>query len=34
MAAMKESTRKIFEFVKAYNNKNMTSADVAEALGM
>jgi hypothetical protein len=32
MAAMKENTRKVFEFLKAHNNEDLTAADVAEAL--
>lgn len=34
MAAMKENTRKIFDYIKAHNGQPMTSADVAEALGL
>lgn len=32
--AMKETTRKVFEYLKANDGKDMTSADIAEALGM
>lgn len=32
MAAMKENTRKVFEFLKAHNDEDLTAADVAEAL--
>ena len=32
MAAMKENTRKVFEFLKTHNDKDLTAADVAEAL--
>ena len=32
MAAMKENTRKVFEYLKANNDKDLTAADVAEAL--
>lgn len=34
MAAMKENTRKVFEYIKAHNNEDLTAADVAEALGL
>lgn len=34
MAAMKENTRKIFDYIKAHNNEDMTAADVAAALGL
>lgn len=34
MAAMKENTRKVFEFLKAHNDEDLTAADVAEALGL
>ena len=34
MAAMKENTRKVFDFLKAHNNEDLTAADVAEALGL
>ena len=34
MAAMKENTRKVFEFLKAHNNEDLTAADVAEALDL
>lgn len=32
--AMKEQTRKIFDYIKANNGSQMTSADVADALGL
>ena len=32
MAAMKENTRKVFDFLKAHNNEDLTAADVADAL--
>lgn len=32
MAAMKENTRKVFEFLKANSDQNFTAAEVAEAL--
>lgn len=32
--AMKEQTRKIFDYVKSHNNEDITAADVAEALGV
>ena len=34
MAAMKENTRKVFEYLKAHNGEDLTAADVAEALGL
>ena len=34
MAAMKENTRKVFDFLKAHNTDDLTAADVAEALGL
>lgn len=34
MAAMKENTKKVFEFLRSVNGQNVTSADVAEALGL
>lgn len=34
MAAMKENTKKVFEFLRTVNGQNVTSADVAEALGL
>lgn len=34
MAAMKENTRKVFEFLKAHNDEDLTAADVAEALDL
>lgn len=34
MAAMKENTRKIFDYIKANDGQDMTAADVAEALGL
>lgn len=32
--AMKENTRKVFDYLKNNNGVNMTAADVAEALGL
>lgn len=32
MAVMKENTRKVFDFLKAHNNEDLTAADVADAL--
>ena len=32
--AMKENTRKIFDYVKEHNGQDITAADVAEALGL
>lgn len=34
MAAMKENTRKIFDFLKAHNGEDLTAADVAAAVGL
>lgn len=34
MAAMKENTRKIFDYLKENHGQDMTAADVAEALGL
>ena len=34
MAAMKENTRKVFEYVRDHQNENIVAADVAEALGL
>lgn len=34
MAAMKENTRKVFEFLKVHNDEDLTAADVAEALDL
>lgn len=34
MAAMKENTRKVFEFLKAHNDEDLTAADIAEALSL
>jgi hypothetical protein len=34
MAAMKENTRKVFEYLKAHNDEDLTAADVAEVLGL
>ena len=34
MAKMKENSRKVLEYLKANNGKDLTSADVAEALGL
>lgn len=32
--AMKENTRKVFEYLRSVDGQNVTSADVAEALGL
>lgn len=32
--AMKENSRKVLEYLKKVNGQNVTSADVAEALGL
>lgn len=34
MAAMKENTRKVFEYLREVDGQNVTAADVAEALGL
>ena len=34
MAAMKPDTRRVFEYIKAHNNEDITAADVAEALDL
>ena len=34
MAAMKENTKKVFEFLRTVNGQNVTAADVAEGLGL
>ena len=34
MAAMKENTRKIFDYIKMNDGQNMTAADVAQALDL
>lgn len=34
MAAMKENTRKVLDYLKENNGKDLTAADVAEALGL
>lgn len=34
MAAMKENTRKVFDYLKNHNDEDLTAADVAEALGL
>ena len=34
MAAMKENTRKILEYLQAHHGEDHTAADVADALGM
>jgi hypothetical protein len=34
MAAMKENTRKVLDYLKENNDTNLTAADVAEALGL
>ena len=32
--AMKENSRKVFEYVKEHDGENMTAADIAEATGL
>ena len=34
MAAMKENTRKVFEYLREGDGQNVVAADVAEALGL
>lgn len=34
MAAMKENTRKVLDYLKENNGQDLTAADVAEALGL
>lgn len=34
MAAMKENTRKVLDYLKENNGEDLTAADVAEALGL
>ena len=34
MAAMKENTRKVFEYLREVDGQNVVAADVAEALGL
>lgn len=34
MAAMKENTRKVFEYLREINGQDVVAADVAEALGL
>lgn len=34
MAAMKENTRKVFEFLKTVDGEDYTAKDIAEALGL
>lgn len=34
MAAMKENTRKVFEYLREVDGQNVTAADVAETLGL
>lgn len=34
MAAMKENTRKVFDYLKNNNDQDLTAADVAEVLGL
>lgn len=34
MAAMKENTRKVFDYIRENNGQDMTSADIAAALGI
>ena len=32
--AMKENSRKVFEYVKEHDGENMTAADIAEGTGL
>ena len=32
--ALKENSRKVYDYVKANDGKNMTAADIAEATGL
>lgn len=34
MAAMKENTRKVFDYLKENNGQDLTAQDVADALGL
>lgn len=34
MAAMKASTRAVFDYIKAHNDEDMTSADIGEVLDL
>lgn len=34
MAVMKENTRKVFDYLKENDGRDMTAADIAEALGL
>lgn len=34
MAALKENSRKVFDFVKSMDGQNITSMDIAEATGV
>lgn len=34
MAAMKENTRKVFDYLKNNSDKDLTAADVADILGL
>ena len=34
MAAMKENTRKVFDYLKEHDGEDLTAANVAEALGL
>ena len=34
MAAMKENTRKVFDYLKKNSDKDLTAADVADILGL
>jgi hypothetical protein len=34
MAALKENSRKVFDYVKSVNGQNITAADIAEATGL
>ena len=34
MAAMKENSKRVFNYLKSVNGQNVTAADVADALGL
>ena len=34
MAALKENSRKVFDYVKEHDGENMTAADIAEGTGL
>lgn len=34
MAALKENSRKVFDYVKSVDGENITAADIAEATGL